>query len=742
VTYDDRTGTWLLRTSRSAYGLGVARDGSSIRHLHWGPPIDHADLNVLAERAADPSIERMAWAREEPAEYIPWGGLRYDEPTLKADFPDGTRSIVCGYDSHRITEGQGLTTLVIDLRDRSYPLAVELGYRLFDSTDVIERWARIRHVEPGGQPIVLRQAHSANWCLPPGDRWRLRYLQGGHVGETQLTQTVLTPGKFTLESRRGVTSHQANPWFALDHSGLADETHGEVWSGALAWSGSWKLVFETTQGGRLHISGGYNEFDAPLTLAPGSDLVLPVFAGVYGNEGVGGISRAWHAYQLGHVLARRSREGGSPSFPAASPGAGTESPDPPALRPVLYNSWEATTFSVDEAGQGELAEMAADMGAELFVVDDGWFAGRTHDAAGLGDWTVDPAKFPNGLDPLIKRVHSLGMRFGLWVEPEMVNPESKLYRAHPDWVLHFPSRDRSEWRHQLVLNLARPDVAEWVHSTIDRLLTEHEISFLKWDMNRHFSEPGWPGQLGRNPERVWIDHTRYLYEILDRLRADHPGLEIESCSGGGGRADLGILSRTEQVWTSDNTDASDRILIQDGFTHAYAPAAMMCWVTDSPNPFTGRTLPLSFRFHVAMAGSLGIGGDIRRWSAEERKEAKRLVAAYKAIRPLVQRGRLYRLVSPRDSSFAASEYLAEDRSELAVLAWWQPRPFNAYSAQLRLAGLDPSDRYQDMATGEEHRAGVLMHAGLSLPPRVDYSSQLVHLRRIGGDRLTVNTDIG
>lgn len=730
VTYDDRTKTWLLRTPASAYGLGAGGSGSLIRHLHWGAPIDHADLNVLAGRSADPSIARMAWARDEPAEYVAWGGLRYDEPTIKVDFADGTRGIEWRYHAHQITDEDGSTALVIEMRDRAYPLAVELWYRLFDDADVIERWARVRHLEPGGQPIIVRQAHSANWCLPPGERWRLRYLQGGHVAETQLTETVLTPGKLILESRRGTTSHQANPWFALDQPGCGAEEHGEVWSGALAWSGSWKLVFETTQAGRLHVSGGYNEFDTPLTLAPGTDLVLPVFAGVYGNEGMGGISRAWHAYQLGHVLTRRSRRGGSPSFPAPSlAGARDGAPGRPALRPVLYNSWEATTFSVDEEGQSELAEIAADMGAELFVVDDGWFTGRTHDAAGLGDWTVDPAKFPRGLDPLIKRVRSLGMRFGLWIEPEMVNLESELYRAHPDWVFHFPNRDRSERRHQLVLNLGRPDVADWVHSTVDRLVTEHEISFLKWDMNRHFSEPGWPEQLGHNPERAWIDHTRHLYEILDHLRDDHPDLEIESCSGGGGRIDLGILSRAEQVWTSDNTDASDRLAIQDGFTHAYAPATMMCWVTDSPNPFTGRTLPLSFRFHVAMAGSLGLGGDLRSWSAEERDEARQLVAAYKTIRPLVQRGRLYRLASPRNGPFAASEYLAGDRSELAVLTWWRPRPFNAYPTQLRLVGLDPSSCYRDVATGEEHRAGVLMHAGLPLPPCLDYNSQLVHLRR-------------
>jgi alpha-galactosidase len=728
VSYDEQARTWLLRTPNSAYGLGLSADGSSVRHLHWGGPIGQEDLRALAAVAPDATAVRVAWGDEDPAEFTAWGGVRFDEPSLKVDFADGTRAIEWRYHGHRIAGEDGGRTLTVELRDRSYPLAAELCYRIFDDTDVIERWARLRHLGADG-PIVVRQAYSANWCLPREQDWRLRYLQGGHLVETQLTETALRPGKFVLESRRGVTSHQANPWFALDRAGTATEEAGEVWSGALAWSGSWKLVAELTPAGNLHVTGGYNEFDSPLALAPGAELVLPVFAGMYGNHGMGGVSREWHSYQLRHVLSGSARTGGSPSFPAVGGHEATPADRPP-LRPVLYNSWEATYFNVDERSQTRLAELAAEMGVELFVVDDGWFTGRASDRAGLGDWAADPVKFPRGLHPLIERVEKLGMRFGVWVEPEMVNADSMLYRDHPDWVFHFPNRQRSEKRNQLVLNLGRPDVAEWVHASIDRLVSEHSISFLKWDMNRHISEPGWPAETGRNPERAWIDHTRHLYEILDRLRADHPGLEIESCSGGGGRADLGILSRAEQVWPSDNTDASDRIAIQDGHAHAYAPITMACWVTDSPNPITGRRLPLSYRFHVAMAGALGIGGDLLAWPAEERAEAADLVAAYKAIRPLVQYGRLYRLASLRQGTAAASQYLAEDGAELAVLAWWRPRSFGVWAGRLRLASLDPDARYRDAATGEVYGGGLLMHSGLPLPTGLEYDSMLVHLIRV------------
>jgi alpha-galactosidase len=579
---------------------------------------------------------------------------------------------------------------------------------------------------------VIRQAHSANWWLPDRDRWRLRYLHGGWGAETQLTQTTLTPGKLVLESRRGTTSHQLNPWFTLDPGGVATEESGEVWSGALAWSGSWKLVCELTPAGRVHACGGWNDFDWAQHLAPGGELVLPRFAALHTADGFGAASREWHAWQRAHVLGQ-----GDPAVtavsrwsPARQAPARPAADDPP-LRPVLYNSWEATAFGVSEEGQARLAEIAARLGVECFVVDDGWFAGRDHDRAGLGDWSVDLSKFPGGLAPLIKKVNDLGMRFGLWIEPEMVNPDSDLYRAHPDWVYHFANRARSEHRNQLVLNLARPDVAEWVFRTLDRILGENRIEFVKWDMNRPFSEPGWPSETGHNPERIWVEHVRSLYAILDGLRAAHPGVDFESCSGGGGRVDLGILRRVDQVWTSDNTDAWDRALIQEGFTQLYPPQVMMAWVTDSPNFLTGRRLPLSLRFHVAMAGALGIGGNLLHWSEADLAEAADLVAVYKDIRPVVQRGRLYRIASVLDAPFGASQYVAADGSRMAVLAWWGPHQGSARPGRLRLAGLEPRARYLDAANGHEHLGAVLMQEGLPLPSGAgsDFGSTLVTFNR-------------
>jgi alpha-galactosidase len=734
IWYDETTRTWLLGMRSTSYGFGLTDDGAALRHLHWGARLpQEATATLLAESGRDTSRHerRLARTREDPCEYVPWGGLRYDEPSLKVDFADGTRAIEWRFADQRVTRDGQASTLELVFTDTSYPLQVTLAYRVYDGFDVLERWAALQHLGEG-PPITVRQAHSANWWLPAPRAWRLRYLYGGWGAETQLTQTMLTPGKLVLESRNGTTSHRLNPWFTLDPDGAATEESGEVWSGALAWSGSWKLVFETGASGQMHACGGVNDFDWAYRLTPGAELVLPQFAALYSPGGFGAVSREWHSWQRTHVLGRGDRTTRSlaPRWVPA-PAEGPAGRDQAPLRPVLYNSWEATSFSVSEAGQRRLAERAARLGIECFVVDDGWFTGRDHDRAGLGDWTPDPAKFPRGLGPLIEQVNDLGMRFGLWVEPEMVNPDSDLYRAHQDWVYHFTHRTRSLHRNQLVLNLARPDVAEWTFGTLDRLLSENRIEFVKWDMNRPFSEPGWPAEAGRNPERVWLDHVRHLYAILDGLRAAHPGVEFESCSAGGGRADLGILRRVEQVWTSDNTDAWDRVKIQHGFSQAYLPQAMMAWVTDSPNFLTGRALPLSFRFHVAMAGALGIGGDLLSWTDEDIAEAADLVAVYKDIRPVVQRGLLYRIGPEPRKQFSANQYVAEDGSRAVVLAWWGPHQCDARPRRLRLAGLDPDARYRDSGTGEEHLGAMLMTRGLSLPDDAEstFGSALIRLTR-------------
>jgi alpha-galactosidase len=406
------------------------------------------------------------------------------------------------------------------------------------------------------------------------------------------------------------------------------------------------------------------------------------------------------------------------------------------VRPVLYNSWEATLFAVDEAGQKALATKAARLGVERFVMDDGWFGARDHDRAGLGDWTVNPKKFPSGLQPLVDHVKSLGMDFGLWVEPEMVNPDSDLYRKHPDWALHFPGRPRSESRNQLVLNFARKDVQEHVFGVLDRLLAENDIRFFKWDMNRHFAEPGWPAVAPLEQKKVWVEYVRGVYSVMDRLRARHPGVEIESCSGGGGRVDLGMLQRVEQVWTSDNTEALDRLRIQEGFTLAYTPKVMMAWVTDVPN-MNGRVTPLRFRFLTAMQGSLGIGGNLDHWSEADAKLATEMVAWYKRVRPTVQEGDLYRLLSPSTDGAAVNQYVARDGKQAVVFAARQSQQYLRALPTVLLRGLVPEavyrvDRLDDKLADKPAAlsGAALMERGLTFDLRGDFDATAVVLERL------------
>jgi alpha-galactosidase len=689
LTFDPHLRLWLLRGSTSAYAVRLAEDDSP-RHVYWGAPITLDEAAKLASRAAlgvaPSSFEAPPGADELGVE----GGARFGPAGLQVRFTDGTRAVEWQYADHGADGGH----LWIRLRDRHYPLSVTLHYRMATRADVLERWTSVTN--HGDEPITVLRCDSAAWTVPARDDYRLSHLVGAWSSEFRLRRTPLPVAETVLTSRRGLTSHHANSWMAID-DGTATEDGGEVWSTALGWSGSWRVTVDRDPAGRTTWTGGAGHEGLTWSLDAGETFETPVYAGVYSAAGFGGASRVWHAYVQADVMPY----GGE-------------------TRPLLYNSWEATGFDVGEDGQMALAARAAALGVELFVLDDGWFGARTSERAGLGDWAPNPARFPRGLGPLVAEVRRLGMKFGLWLEPEMVNPDSALYRAHPDWVLHMPNRRRTEMRHQLVLNLARPDTAAWTHAWLDRLIGEHDIDFVKWDANRPLTEVGWPGHA--DPDRVWIEHTRAVYRIMDRLRADHPNLRIESCAGGGGRADLGILARTDQVWPSDNTDPVDRIGIQHGFSQLFPARVMGSWVTDSPNATTARQTPLRFRFHVAMAGVLGLGGDLTAWTADEFDEATDLVAEYKRIRPVVQHGIAYRLAG-------AVQFLRD--AEVVVLAWQPNRPTEPGPDAVRLTALDAGTTYRDRRTGATYAGAELMRSGLPLDlPPGDYASALVRLERL------------
>jgi alpha-galactosidase len=658
----------------TTYAFGVNERGE-LQPLYWGGRVGAQDGFPTAHSNPEMASFDPPYTTT-PQEYVGWGSALYVEPGLKATFADGNRDVVLHFVK---ATRDGANSIDVLMKDISREIYVTLRYSMDAESGILARSAKIEN--RGSDAVVIEQAAAAQWTLPAA-RYSLYYLTGRWGAEWTLNHEEIHGGARVLESRRGTTGHQANPWFAISRdtnqntaeSPRGSEEHGEVWFGALAWSGSWRITVEVTQLDEVRVTGGFNPFDFGYKLKAGESLETPAFYGGYSDHGLGGASRLLHQFEIAHILP--------------------QAPDPKP-RPVIYNSWEATEFKVDEAGQVALAEKAASIGVDRFVMDDGWFGKRNTDHAGLGDWFVNKEKFPNGLKPLIDKVHSLGMDFGLWVEPEMINPDSDLYRVHPDWVLNFPGRPRTESRNQLVLNLARKDVRDYIEGVLDKLLSENDIAFLKWDYNRNWSEPGWDQVPVDEQKRVYVEFIRNLYSVLAELRRKHPKVEIESCSGGGGRVDLGILHYTDEVWPSDNTDPFDRLSMQDGFSYAYTPQVMMAWVTDSPHWMNNRDTTLAYRMLSSMQGSLGIGANLNKWSAEDFATAKRLIAAYHSVQKTIVRGGLYRLISPREGSeFSATESVSADKAQAVVFAFTHSTQEGRGFPLLQLLGLDPEAEYK------------------------------------------------
>jgi alpha-galactosidase len=743
----------------SATSESVRQPHDDVVHLYWGRRLprleDYAQAVSVAQRS---SFNSKAWLS--PLEYRPWTGGMYEEPSLKVRFPDGSRNVVLVFDRAHLGQSESLgpsSHLVLYFSDVK-GLEVRLHYVVREHEDMVVRWVEVTNVSASAHQLT--QLSAAVWNLPDGGVYRATTVHGDWGREFQLQRQLIQYGKHVMESRKGHTSHDANPFFMVDN-GLATEHSGAVWFGALEWSGNWKIAFDVGSHHRLSISGGFNDFDFEQTLLPRQSIISPKFAAGYTVNGFGGASRNLHRYA--HSIQDN---------------AGTK--ERPV--PVLYNSWEATGFEVTEKSQMQLAKIAADIGVELFVVDDGWFGARNSDRAGLGDWTTNSEKFPRGLSGLAQYVEDLGMRFGIWVEPEMVNPDSDLYRNHPDWVLHVPGRDRTLARHQLVLDLSNTAVLDYLFSCLDELLEQHKIRFVKWDMNRTISEPGSTALSPQQQMEVWKRHVDGLYGILERLRMKHPQVVFESCSGGGGRVDLAMLRYMAQFWTSDNTDAYDRLRIQEGFSYAYPASTMRAWVVDNPQFMNDRNVPFPFRFHTAMMGALGIGANIEEWTAKEGAQAARWIAMYKEIRGLIADGAQYRLVSPTfgsvDAALRASgeretgdgwavvEYVATDGAEAGIFVLSRGTQFGDPSPLICPEGLDEEAIYTlewlDVnSTDARGIGGAAVHegsAGPVLPGRVashvdarprsglawktiglrlwlrgDYASAVLRLRRASDD---------
>ena len=631
------------------------------------------------------------------------------EPAVMATHADGNTSTDLTVVGHSSKVDGDVTETRVELHDPAYPFTVAVVFRAYAEADVVEQWAEIRHGESG--PVTLGRFASSAPTVPGRDV-HLTHFYGKWADEMNLVEERLTPGTKLIDSKLGVRAdYYASPSFVLSLDEPAQEETGRTLAGQLAWSGSFALAFERADG-HVRAVCGANSFASAYRLPPNVTFRTPAMVWAYSDHGKGAVSRNVHRWARQHVL----RGGGRP-------------------RPVLLNNWEATEFKFDEPKLVSLFEQGRAVGADVFLLDDGWF-GNTHprddDHAGLGDWQVNARKLPRGLSYLTDEAHRRGLRFGLWFEPEMVNPRSDLFEQHPDWVIRQPNRKLDLFRNQLILDLTRPAVREFVFRTMDDALTQNPgITYVKWDCNRYVTQGGSPYLPVADQANLWVDYVNALYDVMARVADRHPTVQMMACSGGGGRVDYGVLQYFDSFWPSDNTDPVRRVKIQWGYSHLF-PACCTCGhVTHMGHR------PLKFAFDVASSGALGMDLDLAKLPEADRAFAAAAVATYKSVADVVTGGDLYRLESPYAGPRAALAYVSPDRARAVLFAYGlgdgEPTP-------IVLRGLAPARRYRVAERnlrpgvrsgladdGQAVDGATLMSRGLVVPVRHAAESAMVEL---------------
>ena len=727
IRIDHQTGLITLHTLHTSYQMWADGQGV-VHHLYYGPAIGGSDLRGLEfysdcgfspqpagmDRQRDYSLDTLC------QEYTGSGVGDYRIGCLRLAGPDGGRAADLRFVSAEAVPGKyalpGLPaacaedgsceTLRLKLRDAVHGLTVTLLYGVFAQADVITRAALLEN--EGSGPIRLDKAASACLDLPFGP-WELIHFHGRHCMERQPERVPLSHNIQTLRSARGASSHQHNP-FAILAAPHTTEEAGECLGAMLVWSGNFKIECEVSQMQSTRLVAGVSDDDFSWTLEPGGQFAAPEVLFCYSDQGLSELSARYHRFLQRHIIRSPWR-------------------DKP--RPILINNWEATYMDFDAQRIWDIARQARDLGVEMLVLDDGWFGERSDDSSGLGDWQFNEKKLGCTFDQLIGRVREMGLLFGLWIEPEMVCANTALYAAHPDWALSIPGRAPATGRSQLVLDMGRPDVVDYLYDLFHRLLAEHDIAYIKWDMNRNLTDVY---SRALPPERQGEAAYRYmlgLYSLLDRLTRDFPQVLFEGCAGGGGRFDAGMLCYCPQIWCSDDTDAIHRIKIQYGTSFGYPPCAMGSHISASPNHQTGRSTLLSTRAVVAMAGTFGYELDLQKLTADEKEMVKAQIVRYKQLQPLLLEGRCERLTDAvTDTCFTAWQFTAPDRSRAAVSVVVIDPQANPWPIHIRLRGLDPQALYHESLTERVYTGAALCNAGLTLPiMQGDYPAVQIMIER-------------
>lgn len=711
ILYNEHNRTYTLHTQNTTYQMKVW-DHNVLLHAYYGPRLSEVDLSCLLrckDRGFSPNPNEAGSDRTFsldtlPQEYSTCGVGDYRLPSIELELPSGSRTADLRYVKGEVRRGkyrlEGLPafhgneeeweTLSVVLRDDAAQVEVELLYGVLEKYDLITRAVLVKNA---GKDTV-RLCRCASLCLD-FTRADLDFItfNGAHVMERCPSRAPLRPGVQSVDSVRGASSHQHNPFVILCDRDTGED-YGVCYGAMLLYSGNFQAAAEADQFENARLVMGINPYHFTWTLEPGAIFTAPEAAMVCSPCGFGQMSRQFHKAIRKNLIR--------------DPWAGRR-------KPVLINHWEATETHFTAGRLVEIAQDAPGLGLELFVMDDGWFGARNDDNAGLGDWVVNEEKLPGGLATLVERIKALGLSFGIWIEPEMVNEDSELYRAHPDWALNVPGRRPSRGREQLVLDFSRQDVRDHIYGQIKEVLSSADVSYVKWDMNRSLTEV-WSAALPADRQgEIYHRYVLGVYEFAERLRRDFPHVLIEGCCGGGGRFDGGMLCYTPQIWCSDNTDAVDRLRIQYGTSFCYPVSAMGAHVSAVPNGTTGRVTPMETRGVAAMHGTFGYEMDLSKCTPEEKETVRRQTAYFKKHYELIQDGDYYRLSDPfRNGPYTAWEHVSHDKREALVSlvtgVFHGAPPF----LSLRVKGLDPALRYR--VNGEGSWPGdVLMQAGWPLP---------------------------
>jgi alpha-galactosidase len=703
ISYSQQPTTIRIETKDNLLLLGVDTN-AMLKQLYFG-------RIVKDDSAFMPALQKSAQA------YTTYGN-DVENIAFRITHSDGNLTTDLVYVSSNTTKQDSNISLTkVILKDKFYPDIVTLFYKTYYEQNIIEQWMSFSHKEKG--TVTLYDFASSALSFNQSSYY-LNYFYGDWANEFNLIETKLSEGTKTIDSKLGVrTDQRSNQSFLLSLNGKLQEDNGEVIAGTLAWPGNWQLQFNEDHYNQLQVVAGINPFASQYILKADTTFTTPGFLFTYSNKGAGEITRNFHRWAREYGIA-----------------------DGYAQRDVLLNNWEATYFDFDEQKLSTIIKEAGDLGFELFLLDDGWFGNkypRNNDDAGLGDWQVNTKKLPHGISYLVDQCKQNNIKFGIWVEPEMVNPKSELYEKHPDWVITAAHRDLSLGRNQLILDITNPKVQDDVFSVLDNLMSQNKgISYIKWDCNRYITNPG-SFYLGNQQSKLFIDYPTALLNIIKRFRQKYPDVYMMVCSGGGGRMDYATMPYFQEYWPSDNTDPVDRIKIQWGLEYFYPAVGLSAHVT--PNHSEERITPLKFRFDVAMAGRLGMDYRVDKLSSDEKIFAANAIAIYKKIRNVVLYGDLYRLLSPYENDRTALMYVTENKDSAIVFSYLQTKAIYGDKTTLVLKGLDANAQYKLSEVnkgsftrlgdyeGKTYSGNFLMTVGVQFTMYNDYESAVFLLSK-------------